>query len=144
MPRPRVVLRPTDADTTGEVATALRARFAAVRAELGIDGPYPAEALEEARRAAAHPPTPAVDETDLPFFTLDPPGSMDLDQAMHLDRDGDGHRIRYAIADVPSFVRLGGELDRTTRERGQTVYCPDERVPLHPPVLSEHAPRRCR
>ena len=32
---------------------------------------------------------------------------MDLDQAMHLERDGDGHRIRYAIADVPAFVRLG-------------------------------------
>ncbi len=139
MPRPRVVLRPTDAETSGEVATALRARFAAVRAELGIDGPYPADALEEARRAAAHPPTPAVDERDLPFFTLDPPGSMDLDQAMHLARDGDGHRLRYAIADVPGFVPLGGELDRVTRQRGQTVYCPDERVPLHPPVLSEGA-----
>ena len=64
---------------------------------------------------------------------------MDLDQAMHLERDGDGHRIRYAIADVPTFVRLGGALDRVTRERGQTVYCPDVRVPLHPEVLSEAA-----
>ena len=64
---------------------------------------------------------------------------MDLDQAMHLERDGDGHHIRYAIADVPGFVRLGGALDRVTRERGQTVYCPDVRVPLHPEVLSEGA-----
>jgi exoribonuclease R len=36
-------------------------------------------------------------------------------------------------------VRLGGALDRVTRERGQTVYCPDVRVPLHPEVLSEAA-----
>ena len=64
---------------------------------------------------------------------------MDLDQAMHLERDGDGHRMRYAIADVPTFVRLGGALDRVTRERGQTVYCPDVRMPLHPEVLSEAA-----
>jgi exoribonuclease R len=139
MPRPRVVLRPTDAATSREVARALRERFAAVRAELDLDGPYPAAALAEAERVAARPPTARVDETHLPFFTLDPPGSMDLDQAMHLERDGDGHRIRYAIADVPGFVRLGGELDRVTRRRGQTVYCPDERVPLHPPVLSEGA-----
>jgi exoribonuclease R len=139
MPRPRVVLRPADAETAHDVERALRARFEAVRAELHIDGPYPADALAEAERVAARPPSPATDETALPFFTLDPPGSMDLDQAMHLERDGDGHRIRYAIADVPDFVRLGGDLDRVTRERGQTIYCPDERVPLHPPVLSEGA-----
>ena len=139
MPRPVVVLRPTDAETPQRVGEALRARFAAVRAELGLDGPYPSDALAEAERAAAEPPVPPADETDVPFFTLDPPGSMDLDQAMHLERDGSGHRIRYAIADVPDFVRLGGDLDRVTRARGQTVYCPDERVPLHPPVLSEGA-----
>jgi exoribonuclease R len=139
MPRPRVVLRPTDAATSREEERALRDRFAAVRAGLGLDGPYPADALAEAEQAAATPPVDPVDETDLPFFTLDPPGSLDLDQAMYLEREGDGHRIRYAIADVPAFVRLGGDLDRVTRERGQTVYCPDTRVPLHPPVLSEGA-----
>ena len=140
MPHPRVVLRPTDAETTRAVQQALRDRFAAVRAELGIDGPYPAEALVEAERVAAAPPDGGhPDETDVPYVTLDPPGSMDLDQALHIARDGDGHRVRYAIADVPAFVALGGDLDRVTRERGQTVYCPDERVPLHPTVLSEAA-----
>jgi exoribonuclease R len=139
MPHPRVVLRPTDAEVSAGVGRALRERFAAVRAELGIDGAYPADALAEAERVAADPPVPHRDETDVPYVTLDPPGSMDLDQAMHLERDGDGHRVRYAIADVPGFVRLGGDLDRVTRSRGQTVYCPDERVPLHPPVLSEGA-----
>jgi len=140
MPHPRVRLAPTDADIPGEVLQALEARFAAVRAELGLSLVYPADALAEAEQVAAEPPgLPERDETALPFFTVDPPGSMDLDQAMHLERDGDGHRIRYAIADVPTFVRLGGALDRVTRERGQTVYCPDVRVPLHPEVLSEAA-----
>ena len=137
MPHPRVRLAPTDADIPGEVLQALEARFAAVRDELGLSLDYPADALAEAEQVAAAPPAlPERDETALPFFTVDPPGSMDLDQAMHLERDGDGHRIRYAIADVPTFVRLGGALDRVTRERGQTVYCPDVRVPLHPEVLS--------
>jgi exoribonuclease R len=140
MPHPRVRLVPTDADIPGEVLQALEARFAAVRAELGLSLDYPADALAEAEQVAAEPPgLPERDETALPFFTVDPPGSMDLDQAMHLERDGDGHRVRYAIADVPTFVRLGGALDRVTRERGQTVYCPDLRVPLHPEVLSEAA-----
>ncbi|MFL6168475.1 MAG: RNB domain-containing ribonuclease [Ornithinibacter sp.] len=140
MPHPRVRLAPTDADIPGEVLHDLEERFAAVRDELGLSLDYPADALAEAEQVAAAPTgLPGLDETDLPFFTIDPPGSLDLDQAMHLERDGDGHRIRYAIADVPAFVRLGGALDRVTRERGQTVYCPDVRVPLHPKVLSEAA-----
>ena len=140
MPHPRVRLAPTDADIPDGVLGALRERFDAVRGELGLGLDYPGDALAEAQRVAAAPPSlPDRDETDLAFFTIDPPGSMDLDQAMHLERDGDGHRIRYAIADVPAFVRDGGALDRVTRERGQTVYCPDVRVPLHPEVLSEAA-----
>ena len=140
MPHPRVRLAPIDADIPQGVLQALRDRFAAVRAELGLSLDYPADALAEAEQVAAAPPDlPGRDETALPFFTVDPAGSMDLDQAMHLERDGDGHHIRYAIADVPAFVRLGGPLDRVTRERGQTVYCPDVRVPLHPEVLSEAA-----
>ena len=140
MPHPRVRLAPTDADIPGEVLQALVSRFAAVRAELGLSLDYPADALAEAEQVAAAPPDlPRRDETALPFFTVDPAGSMDLDQAMHLERDGNGHHIRYAIADVPAFVRPGGALDRVTRERGQTVYCPDVRVPLHPEVLSEAA-----
>jgi len=140
MPHPRVRLAPTDADIPGEVLHDLEARFAAVRDDLGLSLEYPSDALAEATQVAAAPPDlPERDETALPFFTIDPPGSMDLDQAMHLERDGDGHRIRYAVADVPTFVRPGGALDRVTRERGQTVYCPDLRVPLHPEVLSEAA-----
>ncbi|MGB7981675.1 MAG: RNB domain-containing ribonuclease [Candidatus Nanopelagicales bacterium] len=40
---------------------------------------------------------------------------------------------------MPAFVALGGALDAHTRRRGETVYCPDLKVPLHPPVLSEDA-----
>ena len=140
MPHPRVTLSPTEAETPEGVVAALRARFEAVREELGLSLDYPVEARREAEAVAAAPmDLPTNDQTGLAFFTLDPAGSMDLDQAMHLERDGDGHRVRYAIADVPAFVRLGGALDHETRERGQTVYCPDVRVPLHPEVISEGA-----
>ena len=54
----------------------------------------------------------------MPFLTIDPPGSMDLDQALHIERDGDGYRVRYAIADVPAFVQPGGAVDAETRRRG--------------------------
>ncbi len=77
--------------------------------------------------------------TDLPFLTIDPIGSMDLDQAMHISRLGDGYRVRYAIADVSAFVRPGGAVDREAHSRVETLYSPDTRTPLHPPAFSESA-----
>ena len=70
-------------------------------------------------------------------MTIDPPGSRDLDQALHIERRGDGHRVRYAIADVAAFVAPGGALDAEAHARGVTVYAPDAKTPLHPLALSE-------
>src|SRR5581483_10869513 len=71
--------------------------------------------------------------------TIDPAGSRDLDQALHLERTAGGFRFHYAIADVAAFVTPGSQLDEETRRRGETLYFPDVRVPLHPAVLSEDA-----
>ena len=128
--------RPDDA---GVAADGLDAAFDAIRAELKVPGDFPADVVREAAHAVSEPDLPERDETDLEFFTVDPPGSMDLDQAMHLERAGDGHRVRYAIADVPAFVRPGGAIDEEARRRGQTIYCPDRRASLHPQSLSESA-----
>ncbi len=112
--------------------------FADLRDELGISDAFPPEVLAE---VSALTPDLAghTDATDVPFVTIDPEGSRDLDQAVHLAREGRGFRVRYAIADVGAFVRLGGAIDTEARQRGQTLYLPDERVPLHPPTLSEGA-----
>ncbi|MFG1604025.1 RNB domain-containing ribonuclease [Actinoplanes sp. NPDC049265] len=112
--------------------------FSVVRRELKLPGSFPAPALREAEAAADRRPDGA-DLTDVPFVTIDPPTSKDLDQAMCLERQGNGFRVRYAIADVASYVRPGGPLEAETWTRGQTVYLPDGKVPLHPPVLSEDA-----
>jgi exoribonuclease R len=114
-------------------------RFDGVRAELGVPADFPGDVLAEAQYAAGAPRTPDMDATDVPFVTIDPPGSTDLDQAVHLERRGDGFRVRYAIADVAAFVKPGGALDREARQRGLTRYSPDLRTPLHPTVLSEGA-----
>ncbi|SCF67043.1 RNB domain-containing protein [Streptomyces sp. DconLS] len=124
---------------TGAPEAPLRAALAALRARLGVPEGFPPEVGEEAERAAKSPPPPSYDATDLPFFTLDPPGSPDLDQATHLSRRGTGYRVRYAIADVAAFVAPGGALDAEAQRRVNTLYFPDERVPLHPAVLSEGA-----
>jgi exoribonuclease R len=113
--------------------------FAAIRAEFDVPEQFPGDVVAEAEQRAAEPPLPELDATDVPLVTLDPVGSRDLDQAVHLAARGSGYRVHYAIADVGGFVRLGDPVDAEARRRGQTLYTPDRRTPLHPPVLSEGA-----
>lgn len=117
--------------------------FSALRAELGlppvaVTDSFPEPVLTEARALSQQPPAATIDRTDVPFVTVDPPGSLDLDQAVHIGRtDGGGFRVQYAIADLGSAIPADGAVDAEARRRGQTMYLPDGRVPLHPPTLSE-------
>ncbi|CAN5701904.1 hypothetical protein BH23GEM3_BH23GEM3_20030 [soil metagenome] len=58
------------------------------------------------------------DRPAIPFVTVDPPGSRDLDQAVHAEREGSGYRVRYAIADVVFQVGRGGTVEREACSRG--------------------------
>lgn len=120
-------------------ADPLALAFEAIRAELGVPGRFAPEVVDEARRAVAAPLPNHRDATGLELVTIDPPGSRDLDQAVHVARSGSGYRVRYAIADVSAFVRPGGALDAESRRRGQTLYLPDGRIPAYPELLSESA-----
>ncbi len=119
---------------------ALAAGLDAIRAELEIED-LPAAALAEAELAASvvRLVDAAEDLRDVPFITIDPLGSRDLDQALHIGAEADGWVLQYAIADLAAFVRPGGAIDEAARARGVTIYLPDEKVPLHPPSLSEGA-----
>ena len=123
-------------------AASLAAGLDRIRDELEIPDAFPPDAEEEARDAAHRGPAPDPsrrDRTGLSLVTIDPAGSRDLDQALLVERRGDGHRVRYAIADVAALVRPGGAVDREARARGVTLYLPDRRTPLHPDVLGEGA-----
>jgi exoribonuclease R len=122
----------------------LRAGFERIRDELSVPDDFPPEVVAEAEDAVrrvlpAEPDASRQDLRDIPFLTIDPTGSTDLDQAMHLERRDGGYRVRYAIADLTPFVAPGGAVDTEAQERGQTLYAPDGRTPLHPEVLSEDA-----
>jgi exoribonuclease R len=115
-----------------------------LREELDLPAAFPAEAEAEARHAAASVPTdPAAagldDLRDLDFLTVDPAGSTDLDQALHVERTPAGAVLHYAIADVPAFAAPGRAVDAEARRRGQTLYAVDERVPLHPAPIGDDA-----
>ena len=144
-----------------EVARALDA----LRAQYEAPTAFPPEVLAEAEAAATawaqDGPARlladgARDARALDLVTIDPPGSMDLDQAVLLERlpaqtdragvptgDAPGpaaaYRVHYAIASLATFVTPGGALDVELRRRGETIYAPDAATPLHPEVLSHGA-----
>ena len=123
-----------------ELPPDLASGLAAIREELEVPGEFPADALREAEEAARAPLPPREDRRDIELFTIDPVGSMDLDQAMALSRrPGGGYRVDYAIADVAAFVTPGSALDAEAHRRVVTRYLPDGNAPLHPHVLSEGA-----
>ena len=133
MPARRIRVAPADALREGfeEIRDAGRRRE-----RLRAGGPRRGAGGGRASRRRRRRRRPRV---ELPFVTIDPPGSRDLDQALHIERRGEGHRVSYAIADVGSFVVAGGPLDGAAHARGVTVYSPDFKAPLLPPVLSEGA-----
>jgi exoribonuclease R len=122
-----------------EIPSDFAAGLAAIRARLQVPEDFPPAVTAAAEQAARNPRLPDLDRIDLELITIDPAGSRDLDQAMHIARDGAGFVVSYAIADVAAFVTAGDPVDLEARRRGVTLYAPGRRTPLHPPVLSEGA-----
>ncbi|WP_433167655.1 RNB domain-containing ribonuclease [Kribbella sp. CA-247076] len=122
-----------------EVPEVFRASLQDIRRELEVPAEFPPDVVAAAIQAAKNPRLPELDRTSIEFVTIDPPDSMDLDQALHIERAGDGYTVHYAIADVAAFVQAGDPVDVEARRRGVTLYAPDKRTPLHPPELSEGA-----
>jgi exoribonuclease R len=130
VPLRRTVIRGADLD----------AHLATLRSQLDLPGDFAPEVMAEADAAAkADVRGGHVDATDLNLVTLDPPGSKDLDQAFAIERRSGGYTFWYAIADVAAFVAPGGAVDAEAHRRGETLYLPGTRIPLHPLALSEGA-----
>ena len=87
---------------------AARRRSPRSRRELEVTPEFPRRGRAAAARAAAAargcPTSTAPTSRSSPSTRA---ASMDLDQALHLERDGDGYVVHYAIADVAAFVDAG-------------------------------------
>lgn len=113
--------------------------LAAIRAQFRVPESFPPEVLAAADAAAGRTPSEHADWTQMPFVTLDPARSTDLDQAFWIERSGADLLLHYAIADVAWFVADGDALDVEAWIRGTTIYLPEGKAPLYPPVLSQGA-----
>jgi len=118
----------------------LRAELVELALAAGVDPTYPPEVMAEAAARADRPgldDATLVDLRHLPWVTIDPVGSRDLDQALAIARDGDGFLVRYALADASWYVRPGSALFAEALARGASYYLPGFAVPMLPAVLSE-------
>lgn len=113
--------------------------FTAIIDEFRLDPAFPPDVLADAATATDQHAAGRVDATHIPLVTIDPPGSMDLDQAVGITMlDDERYRVHYAIADPAAFITPGGALHAESLRRGQSIYLPDQTIRLHPPALSEN------
>ncbi len=105
----------------------------------GIPEAFPADVLAQAGRMAAALDFggPRRDLTDLPLMTIDGQSTLDYDDALSIQDLGDAFLIGVHIVDVAQLVRKGDPLDLEALARGSSIYMPDHRIPMLPPLLSE-------
>lgn len=76
------------------------------------------------------------DLRDLLICSIDPPGCVDIDDALHARPLPSGNlEIGVHIADVSHFVKPNNAMDAEASARGTTVYLVDKRIDMLPPLL---------
>ncbi len=78
-----------------------------------------------------------VDLRQLPLVTIDGEDARDFDDAVYCEpKKSGGWRLWVAIADVSHYVRPGTALDGEAIKRGNSVYFPQQVIPMLPEILS--------
>ncbi|HDL7646673.1 TPA: exoribonuclease II [Yersinia enterocolitica] len=79
------------------------------------------------------------DLTALNFVTIDSASTEDMDDALHVQDNGDGSLLlTIAIADPTAYVDENSELDLIARKRAFTNYLPGFNIPMLPRDLSDN------
>ena len=106
----------------------------------GIREVFPDEVEQEAAALPARVDRDVAksreDLRDIDLVTIDPETARDHDDAIWVERKGNGFHLIVAIADVSHYVTEGSAMDREAISRGTSVYLPDRAIPMLPPELS--------
>ena len=77
------------------------------------------------------------DLTHIPLITIDGQSTLDFDDAISLENTETGYSLGIHIIDVDAYIKNGDPVDLSARERGSSIYMPDDKLPMIPPRLSE-------
>ena len=111
-----------------------------VKLNYDIPTKFPEEVLAEAQGMPKIPSEEdfqgRVDLRHLDLVTIDGATARDFDDAIYVERQGDGYRLWVAIADVSHYVRPESELDEEAELRANSYYFPQSVEPMFPEALS--------
>ena len=79
-----------------------------------------------------------VDLTHLTTITIDGQSTLDFDDALSIETRDDHFLVGIHISDVAQHIKKGDLLDREARSRGSSIYMPDNRISMAPPLLAEN------
>ncbi len=81
-----------------------------------------------------------TDLTHLELFSIDDSDTLDIDDALSIERlEGGALRLGVHIAAPAAAVEFGCALEREARGRATSIYLPEQRIPMMPTILSENA-----
>ncbi|MBR2473622.1 MAG: ribonuclease R [Clostridia bacterium] len=114
------------------------ANYSAILHESGIITKFSREAEQQAADCEHDIPSPRgrLDLRDKTIFTIDGADAKDLDDAISVEKRGDGYILGVHIADVSNYVKENTRLDKEAMQRGTSVYFSDKVVPMLPVTLS--------
>ncbi|HEX2740026.1 MAG TPA: VacB/RNase II family 3'-5' exoribonuclease [Rubrobacter sp.] len=110
--------------------------YEALFASIGTSREFPKNVEEEAETVAGREIGERQDLRYLPTVTIDGADAKDFDDAISVERSGDGYRVWVHIADVTHYVEPGSALDKQAAYRGNSVYLPGTVSPMLPRRLS--------
>ena len=110
-----------------------------------ISQAFPGKVVTEAERILSESTqgiTPQPQDMDLTFLhplTIDSEFTRDIDDALSVERVGNDVQVGVHITDVATYLNGYREVFQEAMARATSIYLPDQRIPMIPPVLSEGA-----